>query len=137
MREQVQHEVGRAAAGGAGRDGVLERLARQDAARARGPVLQQAHDELAGIDAGLVLAAVEGGRARGAERGEAQELEGHRHRVGGELAAAGAGAGAGVLLELEQVLVGHLARGVGADALEDVLDRDVAALEASRAMEPE
>ena len=49
-----------------------------------------------------------------------------RHRVGGELAAAGAGAGAGGVLELAQLLVGHLAGGVGADRLEDVLDRDVA-----------
>ena len=43
------------------------------------------------------------------------------------------GAGRGDVLELGQLLVGHLAGGVGADRLEDVLDRDVLALEAARA----
>ena len=62
-----------------------------------------------------------------AHRRDAEHLEGHRHRVGGELAAAGAGARAGDVLELVQLLVGHLAGGVRADGLEDVLDRHVLA----------
>ena len=39
-----------------------------------------------------------------------EDLEGHRHRVRGELAAAGAGAGAGGALELGELLVAHRAR---------------------------
>jgi hypothetical protein len=52
--------------------------------------------------------------------------------VGRELAAARAGAGAGSLFELEQVRIGHPAGGVGTHALEDLLDGDVAVLEAPR-----
>ena len=81
----------------------------------------------------LVLGGIGGGDARRAHRREAEELERHRHRVGGELAAAGAGARTDVVLELLQVGVAHLAGGIGADGLEDVLDGDVVTLEAARA----
>src|SRR5207245_2225860 len=45
------------------------------------------------------------------------------------LAAAGASAGAGVVLQVLEISVGHLAAGVRPDRLEDVLNRNVAALE--------
>ena len=48
--------------------------------------------------------------AGAAERREAEELAGHRHRVGGELAAAGAGAGAGVIFEVAQLRVASSCR---------------------------
>ena len=93
--------------------------------------LEELHHQLAGSHALAVLAPVEGGRARGAERGEAQELERHSHRVRRELPAAGSRARASMHLELQKVLVGHLACRVCANALEDVLDRHVVALEAA------
>ena len=65
-------------------------------------------------------------------RADAQQVEGHRHGVGGELAAAGAGAGAGDALEGVDLLRPHLAGRVGADHLEDVLDGHVAAPVAAR-----
>ena len=68
---------------------------------------------------------------------DAEHLERHRHRVGGELAAAGAGAGAGDALELGELLVAHLPDGVLADGLEDLLDRDVLAVERPGWIEPE
>ena len=61
-----------------------------------------------------------GGDHGGAHRRDAHDLERHRHRVGGELAAAGAGAGAGDVLDLGELLVAHLAARVRADGLEDV-----------------
>src|ERR671921_1409577 len=120
--EQVEDEVGRATGGRPGGDAVLEGLAGQDAFR-REVALEQLHDEGACTGADLVLAAVEGWRAGRAHRREAEELQYHGHRVRRVLASARPRSGAGVLLEVEEVLIGHLAGGVGADALEDVLDR--------------
>ena len=130
--EQVQHAVRRAARRGDRGDRVLQRVLRDDVARAQAAV-EHVHHELAGRDRDLGLARVLGRHHRRAHRADAEELEGHRHRVGGELAAAGAGAGAGDELELGEVLVAHRARGVRADGLEDVLDRHVVAAEARRA----
>ena len=76
----------------------------------------------------VALLVVFGGDHRRAAGADPERLEGAGHRVGGELAAAGAGAGAGDALELVQFLVAHVAGVVGADRLEDVEDRDVAAV---------
>ena len=65
-------------------------------------------------------------------RADAEELERRRHRVGGELAAAGAGAGTGDVLELVQLRAGHPPDGVRPDRLEDVLDGHVSPAEAAR-----
>ena len=123
-RQQVQHDVGRTARGRGAGDAVLDRLARQDLARPQ-PAPQHVHHQLPGLEADAVLARV--GRADGAaaHRRDAEELEHHRHRVGGVLRAAGARAGAGGLLDRGQLLVADGAGGVLTDALEDVLDRDV------------
>ena len=61
-----------------------------------------------------------------AHRRDAHHLEGGRHRVRGELAAAGARPRAGGVLELGQLVVVDVAGGVRADRLEHVLDRHVA-----------
>ena len=108
-RQQVQHAVGRAAAGGDAGDRVLQRLLGDDVARAQRRAEHVDH-ELAGLVGDLGLGRVlRRGPARGHRR-DAQHLERHRHRVGGELAAARAGAGARDALELGELLVGHLAR---------------------------
>ena len=52
--------------------------------------------------------------------GDAEELAGHGHGVGGELASAGSGAGTGGGFEGFELLVVDLAGGVGAHAFEDV-----------------
>ena len=130
-RQQVQHHVGRAAAGRRGGDAVLECGAGEDLLR-EDAAPQHVHDRLAGPAADVVLARVDGRDAGGAERREAHHLEDGRHGVGGELPAAGAGAGADHPLQLVQVRVAHLAGGVGADRLEELDDGDVAALEAPR-----
>ena len=126
--EQVQDRVGGAAAGGDAGDRVLDRLARDDVARALAAP-QDVHHELAGAVGGVLLALVLGRDVGLAHRRDAHHLEGHRHRVGGELAAAGAEAGRRRLLHLAQLLVGDLARGVGADRLEDLHQRDLLAVQ--------
>ena len=134
-REQVQHPVGRAAGGADAGDRVLQRLAGDDPARPQ--VLgEQAHRELADSLRDLVLGRVLGRHHRRAAGRDPERLEGTGHRVGGELAAAGAGAGAGDVLEAAKVLLAHLPRFVGADRLEDVEDRHVAAAPATGAIEP-
>ena len=66
-----------------------------------------------------------GGNAGEVHGADAEELAGHCHGVGGELASAGARAGAGGGLDGLEVVVGDLARGVRADGLKDVEDGDV------------
>ena len=129
-RQQVQDAVGRAAAGGDRGDRVLEPGLGDDVARALAAG-EHVHHEPAGLVGDLGLARVLGRDHRGAHRRDAEHLERHRHRVGGELAAAGAGAGARDVLEVDQLLLGDAAGGVGADRLEDLLDRDVLALVAA------
>ena len=90
-REQVQDAVRRAPARGHGGDRVLERLAGDDVARAR-PAAQHVDDEPTGLEGDLALRAVLRGNERAADGRDPENLEGHRHRVGGELPAAGAGA---------------------------------------------
>ena len=53
-----------------------------------------------------------------------EELAGDRHRVGGELAAAGAGARARLVFDRAEVGVAHRAGGVRADRLEHFLNGD-------------
>ena len=61
-----------------------------------------------------------GRHGRAVHERHAEDLDGHRHRVRGVLAAAGAGAGAGKALDVVQLLVVILPACVGADRLEDV-----------------
>ena len=63
-----------------------------------------------GLAGRLGLRGVRGGDAGEAARADAEEVDHERHRVGGELAAAGAGARAGDRLERVHLLVGHPAR---------------------------
>src|SRR5919112_4030951 len=128
--EQVEDEVGRPSGGRPGGDAVLEGLAGQDAFW-REAALEQLHDEPTGARADFILATVEGRRAGRAHGREAQELEDHGHRVRRVLASARPRPWAGVLFEIKEVLIGHLASGVGSDPLEDILDRHVVALEAA------
>ena len=66
--------------------------------------------QLAGFVGDLGLRRVLGRDHVRGHRRDAEDLEGHRHRVGGELPAAGPGARARDRLELGELLVGHLAR---------------------------
>jgi hypothetical protein len=67
-----------------------------------------------------------GPAGRRCRAGHAEGLGRARHRVGGEHAAAGALAGARVALDVVELLAGDAADRAGADALEGVLDGDVA-----------
>ncbi len=133
--EEVEHRVGRPTGGGDGGYRVLERLAGEDVGRLEAAV-QEVHDQLAGLDASLVLAGVVGWRVGVAHRREAEEGERQGHGVGGVLAAARAGAGTGVVLHLLKVPIVHLAYGVGSYGLVDVLDGHVALVEAARRYRP-
>ncbi len=83
------------------------------------------HDEAAGFAGGLGLVRVHGGNAGDLDGGDAEELAGHGHGVGGELAAAGSGTGAGGGFEGFELGVVDLAGGVGAHAFEDLQDGDL------------
>ena len=125
-RDEVQHAVRRAACRGDAADGVLERLPRDERAR-RHVVLDELHGELADLVGGLLLRLVHRRDPVHADRREAEEVEDPRHRVRGELTAAGTGSRAGGRFELVEVGVGDLPRGVRADSLVDVGDRHLAA----------
>ena len=102
--------------------------------RGRTPLRTRLHDALAGGAADVGLLRVGRRHAAAAERRDAEELAGDRHRVGGELPAAGARAGTAPGLRARAELgVAHRAGGVRADRLEDVLDRDRRAVERARA----
>ena len=126
-REQVQHRVGGAADRDLQRDGVLEGLLREDVGGAE-VVLDGPKHGLAGAAGDVVPGVGLGGCVGGAERRQPQRLGDRRHRVGGEHPAAGPRAGAGVTLQVVEFVGVHLPLCVGADALEDVLDGDVATL---------
>ena len=128
MAGRCRPAVGGAARGGDDGGGILEGLARGDVARADA-VGHQPHHRLAARQRILVAALVGCGRTRRRRQRQADRLRHHRHRVGGELAAAGAGARTGGALELMQIRVRHLAGGVLANGLEDVDHRHVLALE--------
>ena len=110
--------------------GVVERLARDDV-RGTDVVAHEPHRQHAGLVGGLLLRRVQRRDPVQAGGGDAEEVERHRHRVRGELAAARAGARAGDALERMHLGAAHRARRVRADRLEDVLDRDVGALVAA------
>ena len=78
------------------------------------------------------LARVDGRHVVEAHRRQPQHLARHRHRVGGELAAAGARARTGDVFQRAQVALGDAAGRARADRLEHVLDRDVLAAEVAR-----
>ena len=126
-REQVQHAVRRAAAGGDRRGGVVERFSRDDLRRPN-VVPHEPHRQHARLVGGLFLGGVEGGDPVQPGGRDAEEVECHRHRVRRELPAARPGARAGDALERMHLGAAHRARRVRADRLEDVLDRDVRTL---------
>jgi hypothetical protein len=73
-------------------DGVLERLARDDQ-RGTAAGAQHVHHQPPGRARDVGLARIGRRHVAAADRGEAEELAGGGHGVGGELAAAGAAAG--------------------------------------------
>ena len=114
-----------AAAGGAGGDvGVLDGLAGDDLARGEAGA-GELHDEAAGLAGGFGLFGRHGGDAGDLDGRDAEELAGHGHGVGGELAAAGSGAGTGCGFEGFELVVVDLAGGVRAHAFEDLEDGDL------------
>ncbi len=123
-REQVQHDVGRAAERHADRDRVLERLLGEDVARGDAEA-QQVGDGLTGAVGEVVPTRVGGGRARAAGQREAERFGDGGHRVGGVHAAAGTLAGREGALDALGVGLTHLAGLDRADRLEGVDDRDV------------
>ena len=126
-RRQMQCGVGRAAGGADEHSRVLQRFHRHDVARPQ-PALDEGHHRAPALVRPAVAVEV---RRRGAGRTghrEPDRLGDHRHRVGGELTAAGAGRGAGDAFERVQVRVRHGASAVPPDRLEHVDHGDVAAL---------
>src|SRR5690606_5221940 len=122
---EVQNDVGRAAGRRSADEAVEQRLA-GDVVTGFLAASELVHDQPSGGQTDLLLLWVDrrdGGHTRGRD---AHDLQRRRHRVGGELSAAGALTRAGDAFELQQVLVADLAGGVRADALEDVLNGDVA-----------
>ena len=108
-RRQMQRGIGRAAGRGDDGGGVFQRLAGDDVARAdvlaiRSMIISPAEH------AELVADFVRRRRAGRIRQREADRLGDGRHGVGGELRAAGAGRRTGVLLELVEIVVGHLRR---------------------------
>ena len=78
-----------------------------------------------GLAAGFCLVGGHGGDAGDLDGRDAEELAGHGHGVGGELAAAGSGAGTGGCFESFELVVVDLSGGVRAHALEDLKDGDL------------
>jgi hypothetical protein len=122
-RQQVQHRVGGTGGGGDHAGGVAERGARQHVAR-RALGLEAFHHQLAAAECGSALGRMCGRDVVEAHRRQAQRGQHHRHRVGGELAAAGTGAGTGVALDGGQFGVVDLAGAMRTDGLEHLLDGD-------------
>jgi hypothetical protein len=91
----------------------------------RGPYAarDQVEDEHPRSLGAAALGRVGGGNAPEADRPEPEEVDRDRHRVRGEVAAAGAVARAGLTFELLELLVADAAALVGSDGLPDVLDR--------------
>ena len=118
----MQDGVGRSAGRRDRRDRVFERRARDDVARAEIPA-EEIHDALTGCARDGLLLRIVGRHAAAPERGDAEEFERDRHRVRGELAAAGAGAWTRRVLEPAQIGIAERAGGVRPDRFEDVLNR--------------
>ena len=96
-----------------------------DVARAQA-ALEHVDDELAGLDGDLGLGAVLGRHHRRAHGRMPSTSKAIAIVLAVNWPPQAPAPGLGGLLELVQLLVGHLAGGVRADGLEDVLDRDVA-----------
>ena len=109
-RQQVQHAVGRAAAGRDRRDRVVQRLLADHLARPPAGA-QHVHHQFPALARHLKLAPVLSRHHRRARGRDPQRLERHRHRVRRELPAASARAGRGGLLQLVQLMLCDLARG--------------------------
>ena len=124
---QVQGAIGGAASGCDDGGGVFQCLFGDNIPRAD-VFFQQVHDGAAGFKGELVARFVGCWCARRAGQGQADGFTHAGHGVGGELPAAAAAGGAGGLFEFAEFCVGHVARGVFADALEDVDHRDIPAL---------
>ena len=112
-------------------DRVLKRRLGEDIAGLQ-VRLQQPQRRLARPATEVVPARVGGGDRGAVGQRHAQRLTGAGHRVGRVHTGAGALAWTGGALQLIQLLFGHPTRLVRADALEHVLDGDVAALVAAR-----
>ena len=120
-RQQMQRGVGRTRGRRHRACGVAQRGQTQQLARRGAAVAQQFHDQLAASFGGLGFFGMGGRDVVLAQRRQAQEGQHHRHRVCGELAAAGARAGAGLALDVVQFGIVDLACCVRAYGLEHVL----------------
>src|SRR5579883_3042219 len=127
-REQVQDGVGRSAAGGDAGDGVLDRIARDDLLWL-GIATNEFHDHASGLAGYFEFLGIERRNAVETHRRDAEKLRNRRHRVGGELAAAGARTGTGMVFYVAEFGVVHLAAPMRAHGFEDVLNRYVMTLE--------
>src|SRR5207244_10820472 len=107
-REQVEDAVRGAAGRGDRSDRVLDRLAGEERRRAE-VFADELERERARALRRLGLRRVERRDRVQTRRADAEELERQRHRVGGELAAAGAGSRAGDALQLVDVVGAQLA----------------------------
>src|SRR2546422_558053 len=107
-------------------DRVLERPLGDELARPHA-LLQEVHHELAGLERDLLLARVHGRHVVEPHRRDPEHLEGGRHRVGRELAAAGAPSRARPAFDRAELLRVDLAGVERADRLEDVLNGEPAA----------
>ena len=117
--DEVKDGVGAAAGGADGGDGVLDGLAGEDLAGAQVALARSMTRRPASRQASCFV------RRHGGDAGElhgrdAEELAGHGHGVGGELAAAGSGAGTGGGFEGFELGVVDLSGGVRAHAFEDL-----------------
>ena len=127
-REEVQHGVGRSAGRGNDRNRVLDRLARDDVSRFASE-LRELHHLLAHCFSNLGLLGIGRRHAAAAEHADAERLGDDRHRVRGELTAAGARAGTRDVFDQLEIAVVHAARRVRADRFEHVLNRHLVAVE--------
>ncbi len=128
---QVKTCVGGTA--GAGHDAgcVFQRLAGHDIAGAD-VLFDQPHHSLARCHAILVTALVGGRRARGIHQGKADRLGHTGHCVGGKLATTGTRRRTGNAFEDFKFRIRHIAGLMLADGFENILNRDVLAVQPAR-----
>ncbi len=129
--EQMQDEVGRARRRGSRHRRIAEARWRDEGARIAA-LLDRLDRRPARLVGGSRFVRMDGGNVVEPHRREAEEAQGQRHRVGGELAAAGARARAGMGLDVFQLCVADRAGAVRADSLEHILDGDCLAGDAAR-----
>ena len=128
---QMQHRVRRAADAHVDRDGILERLAREDVTRLDVLLEQIHHDGARALREQAACARV-GRRDRAiARQAHAEHLGQRVHRVRREESRAGAAARAAFRLELMHLRVRHVARRIFAGRLERLAHTHVAAMEAA------